>query len=342
MRVSLGLIVCLGCQPDPDGVDPFDSPPTDGTSLPQDPTDLGTTATTPTTPTTPPVVVDDDAVRFVAFGDAGEGNDAQFAVADAIEAVCAVRGCDFALYLGDNFYNTGVSGVDDEQFQTKFELPYENLDFPFYAVLGNHDLGAQGLGLEFWKADTYVEYTTYSTKWTMPDTFYNFQWGNVGFWGLDSTQILFDLADDQRAWLDQSLNAPVDWKIVFAHHPYRSNGSHGNAGEYEGISPLIPLTEIPRGEYVDELLTDVVCGRADVYLSGHDHTMQWLEPVCGTEWIVSGSGSKNTPLEDRGNATLFEDDTHPGFFWVEIAGNTFSGAFFDQDGNELFASSFSR
>ncbi len=104
------------------------------------------------------------AVRFVAIGDAGEGNLAQYEVGDAVAEVCAARGCDFALYLGDNFYDSGVSDVDDELFRSRFELPYAKVDFPFYVVLGNHDLGFDGIGLELWKAPIYVEYTARSAK----------------------------------------------------------------------------------------------------------------------------------------------------------------------------------
>ena len=81
---------------------------------------------------TVPVTTTEGTVRFVVLGDAGMGNQAQYDVAEAIKNVCAQRGCDFALYLGDNFYDTGVSSIDDSQFIDKFELPYANLDFPFY------------------------------------------------------------------------------------------------------------------------------------------------------------------------------------------------------------------
>src|SRR5688572_25019386 len=50
-------------------------------------------------------------VRFVALGDAGEGNENQAAVGQMIATVCEERGCDFALYLGDNFYDTGVDSA---------------------------------------------------------------------------------------------------------------------------------------------------------------------------------------------------------------------------------------
>src|SRR5688572_3744110 len=83
-----------------------------------------------------------ERLRFVVLGDGGEGNDAQYLVGQAMAGVCAELGCDFALYLGDNFYDTGVESVDDEQFQTKFEMPYADCDFPCYVVLGNHDYGS--------------------------------------------------------------------------------------------------------------------------------------------------------------------------------------------------------
>src|SRR5690606_16435034 len=76
-------------------------------------------------------------VRFLALGDGGRGNSKQYEVAAAMEGVCAAKGCDFAIYLGDNIYSDGVSSVDDSQFEEKFESPYASLDFPFYMALGN-------------------------------------------------------------------------------------------------------------------------------------------------------------------------------------------------------------
>ena len=75
----------------------------------------------------------------MALGDAGKGNTAQRDVAIAMRDVCAAKGCDFALLLGDNIYDAGVDSVTDAQWQTKFELPYKDLNIPFYPTLGNHD-----------------------------------------------------------------------------------------------------------------------------------------------------------------------------------------------------------
>lgn len=308
------------------------TPPADppvGTSSPAPPPPAPTLTTSH--PTTAPI-------RFVALGDAGEGNDAQYEVAAAMEVVCADLGCDFALYLGDNFYDSGVDSVSDEQFVTKFESPYQGLLFPFYVVLGNHDLGLDGVGLKLWKGPIYVEYSALSSKWTMPAEYYSVQTGNLTLVALNTTEIFFGLGDDQQAWLDATLAqvdpAVTDWTIAFGHHPYVSNGAHGNAGAYDDIPEWVPATEIPRGVYVEEVFAASVCGKVDLYISGHDHNRQWLGDTCGTTFVVSGAGAKLTPLEDRGNATLFEDDATEGFLWVELDGRTLTARFFDRYGNE--------
>ncbi len=272
-------------------------------------------------------------VRFVVLGDGGEGNDAQFQVGEAVAGVCAELGCDFALYLGDNFYESGVTDVDDEQFQTKFEMPYAGLEFPFYVVLGNHDYGNLGLGLSPWKTDPQVEYTSESDKWTMPDKYYSFVRENVTFFGLDTNAILqgFD-ADVQEAWLAEALaGASTPWRIAFGHHPYISNGSHGNAGHYDGYDP--DLFPIMSGLHFQQLFEERLCGAVDVYFAGHDHTRQWLPEACGVQHVVSGAAAKVTELERRdANATEYEDDTEPGFLWIRIEGDELLGRFYDLNG----------
>ena len=276
-------------------------------------------------------------VRFVALGDGGEGNEAQYAVADAMNALCESKtdehgpGCEFALYLGDNFYNEGVESVDDPQFETKFELPYADITFPFYVVLGNHDYGVTSL--DIFRAPYQVEYSDRSTKWVMPNEFYTKRHEHALFVGLDTNAIMVEdiIPGDhgQASWLS-SIHATNDatWTIGFGHHPYISNGRHGNAGWYEGI-PFIPVVS---GETVKDFFDDHICGKVDIYISGHDHNRQWLNPTCGTEFIVSGAASKTTDLEGRGTPTFWEDDTTEGFLWVELRDNVMVGEFYDRNG----------
>ncbi len=273
-------------------------------------------------------------VRFVALGDAGEGNPTQYKVAGAIETACATRGgCQFALYLGDNFYDVGVSGPGDSQFQTKFEDVYTSLSFPFYVVLGNHDYGSGGAGLELGKAKHYIDYAAQSSKWMFPSRYYNMEHPGLSLYALDTNVVFLSGDVDQLNWLrTEQAKSMSEWKIGFGHHPYISNGKHGNAGTYEGI-PFIPVVS---GGNVKTFMEEGICGKLDVYICGHDHNMQWLQPKCGTEFIVSGAGAKTTDLEGRGTPKFWESDATGGFLLVEITGKVFNGWFYDEDGNVLF------
>ncbi|MCH9684190.1 MAG: metallophosphoesterase [Deltaproteobacteria bacterium] len=288
---------------------------------------------TPTDSTgTPPEVGEPGVVRFAAFGDTGEGNDAQMMVANAAEIVCQDRGCDFALLLGDNFYDTGVTSTDDPQFVDKFESIYEGLDMPFYVVLGNHDYGT--LANDWPRGNNQVEYTTLSDKWTMPNFWYTFssETGGTQFFAFDTARMMWNHdVGDQRAWMaDELAKSTAPWKVAFAHHPYISNGEHGNAGLYEGI-PGLPIIS---GVEVLEFIDDFVCGNAQIYISGHDHNRQVFDPVCGTYFFVSGASAKTSDFAYRNNnPTQWDDDQREGFLWVEIEGPQFTAAFYDFDGN---------
>lgn len=351
------LLLLLACQeptakddplidtrsPDSRRDSPADSPADSSHDSPADSSHDSPTDSTPDSPadSTPDSPADtappEPVVRFVALGDAGEGNDVQYAIGEAIRTVCDRDGCDLALYLGDNFYDSGADDVRDDQFQDKFELPYQNLNFPFYVALGNHDYGGEGIGWELWKGQIYVDYTNYSSRWMMPDLYYQFDQEHVSFFGLDSTQVFWGFGGAQLTWLQGAVaNAPGDWKIAYAHHPYISNGPHGNAGSYEGLDWL----PIVNGEAIQDFVEDGLCGQVDLYICGHDHSLQWPVAACGTEFIVSGAGAKTSEL-DGSNQTWFES-LSPGFVWIEIRGRTLTGVFYDQDAVELYRRSYTK
>ncbi|HLL25920.1 MAG TPA: metallophosphoesterase [Kofleriaceae bacterium] len=311
---------------------------------------------TPDAPPPPPP----KRVRFIAIGDTGKGNVDQRKVAIAMRDLCAAKGCDFVLMLGDNIYEAGVDSTTDPNWQLKFEMPYSDIALPFYVALGNHDYGGKliidvpGVGNQWERGKTEVEYTQVSTKWNMPATHYTFTWGHVGFIVLDTNSIVWNnrTHGDQAAWLPTAVmeTQSKDWLFVAGHHPYRSNGTHGNAGNYDApeiagipISNPLPITD---GENLKDFFDDHVCGLgAQVYFAGHDHSRQWLdEPskLCGTKMIISGAGASTTELRNRGNTALYEDATKPGFMYVDIDGNTFTGTFYDRDGNVDFTKTFTK
>jgi len=302
-----------------------------------------------TGPDAPPGV--DGPLRFVALGDSGNGNAEQRAIGEAVRDLCAAEGCDFALLLGDNLYDDGADSVDDPVWQNSFELPYADIDLPFYAVLGNHDYGGEilfidfgGLGNEFDRGPTEVEYSAHSARWRMPDTHYTLRFGPTGLLALDTNSILWDNTDngDQRAWFPNALQEMADatWIIAAGHHPYLSNGDHGNAGSYEDLLGIpIPIDEL-NGADVKEFFDDLVCGNVDVYLSGHDHNHQWMnepEACGGTQLIVTGASSEVKDLDDDDrNQVLYQDDSSEGFLYVVIDGPTFTGRFIDATGAVRF------
>jgi len=178
-----------------------------------------------------------NTVRFIAVGDAGTGQASQYRVANAMRNKCELDGCDFVLLLGDNIYENGVESMSDAQFQTKFEQPFKYIDAPFYVVTGNHDYGGHGIGFvyDIEKALYQVDYAGISpnSKWRMPGRYYQFSDQNITFFGLDTTAQMYGDDDLQRQEVAQWINdAQSEWKIAFGHHPYKSNGPHGNAGSY--------------------------------------------------------------------------------------------------------------
>lgn len=303
----------------------------------------------------------DRTVRFAVVGDSGDASDRQLAVAAAMRDVCARDGCDFVVMTGDNIYDAGVIGVDDPQWETKFEQPYRDILLPFHPVMGNHDYGGEilgvdipGLGNEFHKGEINVEYTERSDRWRMPATHYILVRDHVGFLFLDTTSLMFGDTEngDQREWYPEAFEEVRDaeWIIGVGHHPIRSNGLHGDVGRYDTIevgdreiANPVPLMD---GRNIEAFFDELVCGTVDVYFSGHDHNLQWLdepEALCGAELIVSGAGGRLDRLEDPDrNDVFFQDASAGGFMWVRIEGDTFTGRFYDEDAELLFERSVKR
>jgi hypothetical protein len=275
-------------------------------------------------------------VRFIATGAQGQGNQGQLDVAAAMQAKCQLSGCDYIIGLGNNIYPSGASSTDDPQFATKFETPYAGLDLPFWLGLGNHDYGGDGAGTEPAKAQVQVDYTDVSPKWHMPAHYYRRTDQHVEFFTLDTNaQFLGNDAQqetDVAAWLEES-NA--EWKIALGLHSYRSNGPHGNAGNYDGV-PIPPAN----GAGVRDFMEDHICGEADVYFSAHDHSLQWPEEddasCAGTELIVSGTGASTTTVDDTPTYPTHFQSATLGFTYVVIRGGQVSVDFIDTDGNVLF------
>lgn len=342
---SVALVACGGGESSSDenvpvddaGTSSSDAPANDSATIDDGDITDSTSTTVDDGPGTGDSAPPTSVVRFVAIGDTGKGNDGQKQVADAIAAKCAKDGCDFVQLLGDNIYDSGVSSTTDTQWTTKFETPYGGISLPFYAVLGNHDYGGNGAGTEFGKGQYQVDYTKVSTKWKMPSKYYTRSVKHVDFFGLDTNMMMFSMAGEQKTAMNGWIGASkATWKIAFGHHPYYSNGPHGNAGTYEGI-PYVPVTS---GQGVKDFFDASICGKVDVYISGHDHSRQWLEKRCGTttELMISGGGAAVTEL--KGSNKVYWQESSLGFLYVVLEGNKLTGEMIDTKGKVQFTRTY--
>lgn len=312
---------------------------------------------------------------FIAIGDFGTGDEQQYNVAQAIARVCQSARCDFVIGLGDNFYPAGVNAIDDQQFEKKFEQPYSSINVPFYLVLGNHDTTSvsDGDGIYNMRGDIQIAYSKSEDKpsfrFQMPARYYSIpspvegpqEQALVEFYALDTTLLTspkdviprYDLHRSlkrQERWLKSKIEKSIaQWKIAYAHHPYVSNGVHGNAGDYDGVAVLgdKELWSRVSGVYVKNFIEDNICDKVDLYFSGHDHNLQYLMPVreCGeTEFIVSGAGGKSNNLKEADrNPVYWQAEKVTGFFYVHIVADKMTiKAYTVAKGEDAAVEAFSR
>lgn len=269
-----------------------------------------------------------DRLRLIAVGDAGRANATQRKVAGAIERVCSERGCDLGVLLGDNLYDEGMVEPGDPRMAQAMAA-FAEVDLDWYLVHGNHDTGA-GYGPA--RAEWARQWAEDTPRFHHPSPWYRLSAGPVDLFALDTEEAFWTGAGPQTRWLTEATTSSgARWTVAFGHHPFRSNGRHGNAGAYEGWVNL-PFAS---GRALEELFRAGLCERADLYLSGHDHSLQLLEH-CGVTLVVSGAGATARPLVGRGNPTHYQRATH-GFAWIELA-EVGRVLFFDEDGALLHES----
>ena len=218
---------------------------------------------------------------ILVTGDAGTGDEAQYAVAAAARDVCRTERIGLAVGLGDNIYENGPESDDDSEFQDKFERPNSGIDVPWLMVLGNHDCSGliPGSGGDPSRGDREVSYAATSRRWYMPSRYYSVPLPAadplVEFFAIDTIPWSSYVAQldphyrwdgpymrEQRSWLDGALRASrARWKVVIGHHPYLNNGKHGSAGSYDGFE----IGNYTSGVHLKDMYEKVVLrtGRSD-------------------------------------------------------------------------------
>ena len=254
-------------------------------------------------------------------------------VSAAMKAYCLTeRRCDFGVLLGDNIYPSGATlgadGIDDSRrFKDLLQDPFGNLvespaDYLTYVTLGNHDWETSRAG-----GFAQIRYLETAPGFYIDGPFYSVKppagEGQVELFVIDTSMILatvdvradtlnddgsegslgdieepdYDvhpMTDDERnqvQWLENALrDSTARWKLVLAHHPLWSS----SGGKFE------------QARVLRELLMPSLCRYADLYLAGHEHTLEIHTDNCETVLgkpaeqplvqIVSGAGAKQRPI----------------------------------------------
>ena len=259
---------------------------------------------------------ENEPVRVLVFGDFGSGSRAQRRVAEEMLAFHRDHPFDLGLTVGDNFYPSGLSSPVHPRWQTQWEDLYTPLGIEFYAALGNHDTR------DPLSPFAQVLRTRRSASWRMPASYYTFDAGPVQFFALDTNK--GRLTDEQLDWLVRELKrSEATWKVVYGHHPIKSDGEHGNDA----------YTARMRARLLPHLLE----GGADAYFCGHDHDMQALKPEGRLRLFVSGGGGKGSRSLGPVNHRLWGQSAM-GFTVVEADGERLDVIFVGPGGERLHTS----
>ncbi len=244
------------------------------------------------------IAVTPGALNFIAMGDWGRvGADHQKQVAAQMGKTAFESKAQFIVATGDNFYPSGVISEWDPLWRYSYEDIYTafSLQWDWYAVLGNHDYKSN--------PDAQVAYSKISRRWKMPARYYsklislpNDTTGKILILFIDTNPLIPEFyanaeygpnvktqdSTKQKKWMMKELSnsSPnIKWKIVVGHHPMFTGGERTEKYDTRAIRhTLKPLFD----KY-----------GVDIYLAGHEHSLQHL--VSGkTQHFISGAASEKT------------------------------------------------
>jgi tartrate-resistant acid phosphatase type 5 len=287
----------------------------------------------------------DQALNFIAMGDWGRnGADHQKEVARQMGKTATEIGAQFIVTTGDNFYPSGVASEWDPLWKYSFEDIYTDfsLQWDWYPVLGNHDYKSNPAAQ--------LKYSNISQRWKMPARYYS---KKIPINGDTTQQVLIVFIDTnplipefytskeykrnvktqdstkQKNWLAKVINDPspdIKWKIVVGHHPMYTGGWRTDWYDTKAIRrSLKPLFD----KY-----------GVDVYLSGHEHSLQHLVADGKTNHFISGAASEKTAVKLVGESRMAASAY--GFLLFSVTGKELLVQAIDASGNIIYKTTISK
>ncbi|ESW30772.1 hypothetical protein PHAVU_002G181300 [Phaseolus vulgaris] len=215
----------------------------------------------------------DGSLSFLVIGDWGrKGAYNQSEVAFQMGVVGEQLKIDFVISTGDNFFDSGLRGIDDPAFDESFTKIYtsSSLQKQWYSVLGNHDYRGdveaqlspvltnhhkRWLCLRSFIVNAevaelfFVDTTPFVDKYFTEPGDHVYDWRGIG----PRKTYISNLLKEVDLALQES-NAK--WKIVVGHHTIRSAGLHGDTDEL--VKQLLPILQ---------------ANNIDLFINGHDHCL---------------------------------------------------------------------
>jgi tartrate-resistant acid phosphatase type 5 len=274
-------------------------------------------------------------LNFMAIGDWGRnGEYNQVEVAKQMGDWGKANPNNFIISVGDNIYPRGVISENDPSWHYSFENVYtaHSLQVDWFAILGNHDYASD--------PDAQIRYSKVSRRWNMPSRYYSKEVslgegkGKALFVMIDTQPIIYDIKDQepqkQLAWINKTLSeasADVKWKIVVGHHPHYTAGPR--AKNYDTLAIRKALSNIFEQNKVD------------IYLAGHDHSLQHLKPEGPTNVFITGAGSELTGVTPGTQYSKFQASEN-GFMYFSVSAEKMAVKVINYEGKMLYNTTLSK
>ena len=234
--------------------------------------------------------------RFAVVGDNRDGEK----VYNQLMRAIVERKPNFLIHLGDM-----IPYPHEREWQAFFEIS-KQINFPFFPVVGNHDVGTTKRGVEI-----------YREQFFLPGgkTYYAFRAGGILFVVLDSEEGKRRIIEEQRSWLEDTLSSSQEtFKFVFLHAPLfppKNSLKKGNA-----------LDKYPRER--DDLHRLFVKTKVKAVFAGDDHRYDRTEKD-GIPYLISGGGG--APL-----AAFEESGGYFHYLWISVQKERVEGEVVDLEG----------
>ena len=199
------------------------------------------------------------------LGDSGDGSSNQVAVRDAMLGETGPNPPDIILHMGDIVYEDGT----DIEFTNNHFAVYQDLlrHAVLWPSLGNHEARAVDASLgtgPYYEAHVLPTAGEAGGVASGTEAYYSFDYGNVHFIALDSTDSGRQPGSAMLIWLEADLAATTqEWVIAFWHHPPYTKGTHDSQ-----------VASSSEGRHVDmreNVLPILEAGGVELVIGGHSH-----------------------------------------------------------------------